>query len=68
MCGCCRVYDQIRDLDGNLGWMAAFDQPDVPEQKADEYVRRAIMRDPDVWVIEIEDPDGNLPFEGAIIS
>lgn len=64
----CHVYSQIRDMDGNLGWMPAFDSGAVEEARADEYIRRALSRDPDVWVVEIEDPAGKIPFEGNIIQ
>jgi hypothetical protein len=30
----------------------------IDEQKADDYIKRSVSRDPDVWVIEIEDRKG----------
>ncbi len=63
----CAVLIQQRDLDGNLGWMNALNTDIVEESKADEYIRRAIARDPDVWVIEIEDKNRTNPFEGKVI-
>lgn len=60
----CRVLSQMRDLDGNLGWLAAFDGATVPESEADEYIARAVGRDPDLWVVEIESRDGWHPFDG----
>lgn len=62
----CRVLSQARDIDGDLGWMAAFDGAAVPEEDADAYIARATGRDPDVWVIEIEHRDGWHPFEGKV--
>ncbi|MGN7439033.1 MAG: DUF1491 family protein [Alcanivorax sp.] len=62
--GACRLLMQQRDLDGNLGWMNAKREDLVEEQDADQYIQRAISRDPDLWVIEIEDRDINNPFEG----
>ena len=62
----CRVLSQSRDLNGELGWMAAFKGGIVPEPEADEYIARAIKRDPDLWVVEIESKDGSHPFEGKV--
>lgn len=63
----CSLLIQQRDLDGNLGWMHALDEENLEEQKADAYIQRAIERDPDLWVIEVEDPERQNPFEGKVI-
>lgn len=62
----CKLLNQSRDLDGNMGWMDVFDGTVVEEKKADDYIKRNIQRDPDIWVIEIEDKSGANPFEGKI--
>ncbi len=63
----CRVLSQARDFDGNAGWLAAFDGALVPEAEADEYIARAVGRDPDLWIVEIEHREGWHPFEGKIL-
>ncbi len=63
----CRVLSQARDLDGKLAWLAAFDGALVPEQEADAYIGRAVGRDPDLWVVEIEHRDGWHPFDGKLL-
>ena len=65
--GSCCLYTQMRDLDGNLGWIHALksDSPNDPE--ADAYIARVKSRDPDVWIVEIEDKSGINPFEGKMI-
>jgi len=63
----CRVLSQARDLDGALGWLAAFKGALVTDGEADDYLARAAHRDPDVWIIEIEDRSGHNPFEGKIL-
>jgi len=65
--GFSRVLTQIRDMDGNLGWMNALKDETVAESDADAYIRRAVDRDPDIWVIEVEDREGVNPFEGKMI-
>lgn len=58
----CRLLDQTRDMDGRLVWLGVFDDDVVDEAKADDYIRRARQRDPDLWVVEVEDPSGQNPF------
>jgi hypothetical protein len=62
-----RVLSQARDIDGRLGWLAAFDGAAVKEADADAYIARAVARDPDLWVVEIEDREGRHPFEGPVL-
>lgn len=61
-----RVLTQTRDMDGAMGWMAALKGEVVPEGDADAYIARAVDRDPDLWVIEIEHREGWHPFEGKV--
>lgn len=62
-----RVLSQTRDLDGALAWMAALGGKLVAEAEADAYIERALKRDPDAWVVEIETRDGSHPFEGKVL-
>lgn len=62
----CRVLTQARNLDGELGWLAAFAGKPVAEAEADDYIARAVGRDPDLWVVEVESRDGRHPFEGKL--
>ena len=61
--GICKLITQQRDLDGDLQWVPAMEQEKVSESDADAYITRATTRDPDLWVIEIEDPDMVNPFD-----
>ena len=62
--GRCRLVMQQRDLEGEMQWMAALAEEQVNEADADAYIQRSVSRDPDLWVIEIEDPEMVNPFEG----
>jgi hypothetical protein len=63
----CRVLSQSRDIDGEMGWLPALGGELVEEADADAYIERAISRDPDIWVIEIEHRDGWHPFDGKVL-
>lgn len=65
MRGQCKLLTQQRDLDGNLVWMPALKEDIGDEKSADDYIARACQRDPDLWVIEVEDRDMKNPFIGA---
>ena len=62
----CRILTQSRDIDGTLTWFGALDGALVAEAEADAYLERTAKRDPDVWIIEIEHPDGWHPFEEGL--
>lgn len=64
----CQVFAQARDGSGRAGWMAAFPDGTVAESDADAYIARSAGFDPDLWVVEIEDREMRLPFEGRIFD
>lgn len=65
--GTALVLSQQRDLEGRLGWMVTAGSGPIPEAEADAYLERATRRDPDLWLVEVEDPKGEPPFEGPLI-
>lgn len=62
-----RVLTQSRDIDGNIAWLQAKEGAVIAEADADDYIARQTQRDPDLWVIEIEDRTGKIPFEGKLL-
>lgn len=59
----CRLLSQMRDFDGKLSWYPAHKEDIIEEREADERIRRAVDRDPDLWVIEMETRDGTIPLD-----
>ncbi len=55
LAGQCRLLTKQRDAKGALVWTDVLGEDSVPEKTADEYIARAVQRDPDQWVIEVED-------------
>jgi hypothetical protein len=63
-----RILIQVRDLDGKLAWMAVKEGAVMGNPDADAYVDRAVSRDSDLWVIEVETRDGENPFDTEIVG
>ena len=61
-----RILTQVRDLNGKLTWMPAKDGAVLNNEDANAYVDRAVTRDYDLWVIEVETKPGENPFEGEV--
>ncbi|MDE2357461.1 MAG: DUF1491 family protein [Alphaproteobacteria bacterium] len=51
-----RLWAQALGARGDPVWMQPLTEAD--EVAVDAYLDRAVARDPDLWVIEIEDADG----------
>lgn len=63
----CTVYARASTAEGRPAWVAATGPAPVPEAEADAYVTRAIKRDPDLWVLEIEDRHARYTLDGPVI-
>jgi GMP synthase (glutamine-hydrolysing) len=64
----CSVLVETRDAEGGRAWYAGTGPDPVDEATADAYLERSRSRDPDLWIIEIEDRRGRLPFDDKIIE
>jgi hypothetical protein len=65
--GTSKLLTQSRDLDGKVAWLAVNKGALMSESEAGDYIERQVKRDPDLWVVEIEDRAGRNPFEGKIL-
>ncbi len=63
----CEVLTQVRTMEGKSAWMRAVGGGLVPEDRADAYIRGQIDFDPDLWVLEIEDPGRKYQVDGEIV-
>lgn len=54
--GWARLYAEALRGDGETGWMEPLESRDEPV--LDAYAERACARDPDIWVVEIDDVRG----------
>ncbi len=64
--GSCRVYSRSYGREGKRVWSPATGDTPVPEDQADDYIRRQVKFDPDCWVIEIEDTAGRFDVTALI--
>jgi len=63
----CHVYARTSDGEGNPAWISVLGPAPVAEAEADAYARRAVQRDPDAWVVEIEDKDGRYELDAKVV-
>jgi hypothetical protein len=63
-----RILTQVRDLEGRLTWMEVKDGAILSNEDADAYVERAVNRDSDLWIIEVETRNGENPFDKEIVG
>jgi hypothetical protein len=60
------VYAQANAFDDGPAWLRGTGPNPVPEAEADAYITRQVARDPDVWVLEIEDRKGVYKVDGKV--
>jgi hypothetical protein len=60
------VLTPMTGVDGRRRWMRGTGPEPVTDIDAEAYLTRAINRDPDCWVIEIEDRQGRHFFDEEV--
>jgi hypothetical protein len=61
-----RLFAPVRNFEGDRVWAQPLGIEPVSEQDADGYAGRRAERDPDLWVIEIDDTRGRHFLEEPI--
>jgi hypothetical protein len=65
--GTATVLSQTIGRDGARAWLRGTGAAPVPEAEADAYVKRHLQRDPDAWVVEIEDRRGQHALDEPVL-
>ena len=62
------VYYQTRTMSGQIAWSQSNGKTPLNENEAYEYLEKQKKHDPDLWILEIEDPDNKYKLDGTILS
>ncbi len=68
LAGGCEVFSGVTDAGGAAAWLRGTGPAPVTEKDADLYLARQSKYDPDLWVLEIEDPKGQFVLDGKILD
>jgi hypothetical protein len=61
------VLSQFRDGQGELAWMRATGPDPISEDASDGYIKKQLIYDSDLWVIEFDAADYLPPFAGKLV-
>ncbi|MGI9440416.1 MAG: DUF1491 family protein [Parvibaculales bacterium] len=61
------LLTQFSGMEGEAGWRVLA-TPQTPDSEVDALLQREINRDPDLWVVEIEDKAGRHFLEEKIMG
>jgi hypothetical protein len=53
-----RVFERMPQLDGSRKWTLIKSEAIDSKQEIDEYLNRRSHQDPDLWIVELDIPDG----------
>ena len=63
-----RIYSQTCDMTDEIAWSQAGGGEPMDDMAAYEYFEKQQKYDPDLWILEIEDPEGKYQFDGEILK
>ena len=61
------IYYQTRTITGNMAWSQSIRSTPLEDKEAQDYLEKQKKYDPDLWILEIEDPEDKYIFDGSIL-
>lgn len=62
------LLSQSRDAEGRQVWMSRNGAAPMPDPDVEQYIERRIKSDPDIWILEIEDRNGQYQPDAPVIT
>jgi hypothetical protein len=56
------LFTPIREIEGILNWLPVGEKGRLNDIEIDEYLAKQEAFDPDIWIIEVEDPKDKFCF------
>ena len=61
------VYNQIRTISGQIAWSQSGSGTTLGDKEVHDYLEKQKKYDPDLWILEIEDPEDKYKFDGIVL-
>ena len=61
--GSAALFARITSFSGGTEWQRSSGEDWLPDTDIEERLESEIKFDPDVWIVEVENPGGENPFE-----
>jgi hypothetical protein len=61
------LLGQARDAEGRAGWLKMGGAERLEDAAVEALIEKAVKRDPDLYVIEVEDAKGRLLVDGLLL-
>ncbi len=61
--GTAAIFSRAQSFDGGTEWRRSTGEDWISEEEAEKRLISEIRIDPDLWIVEVESPEGRNPFE-----
>lgn len=65
--GTAEVFSQAREMDGSLAWVRGVGDGPVALADVEAYVAEQVRFDPDIWVLDVEDPKARYELDAPLM-